>query len=113
MHEVVGDARRGLGAVDRLAFEFLQAELGGKQLGFDLGAQVAGPVSGFVGSLLEQILGFGEHGGEVVDELVAGAFERHGRLLGQNGTAGHAGAETSIIVATRLAHAVRAPARAA
>ena len=61
VHVVVGGAGGGLGAVDRLAFEFLQPELGAQQLGLDLRAQVAGLVAGFDGAPLQHFLGFGQH----------------------------------------------------
>jgi hypothetical protein len=77
---VVGDARRGACAIHRLAFELLQAQLGGQQLGFDLRAQVLRPLAGLVAGALQEILGLREHRGEIVEQRFAG--EVHGLLLG-------------------------------
>src|SRR5512135_1736928 len=79
VHVVVGDARGVLGAVDRLALQFLKAQLGGEQFRLDLRAQVLRALAAFVAGALQKILGVGKHRGEIIEERFAG--DGHARLL--------------------------------
>src|SRR5487761_1944512 len=76
---VVGHARCVLRAVDGLALQLLQAQLGGEELGLDLCAQVLRSLAAFVAGALQQVFGIREHRGEIVEERFAGSG--HARLL--------------------------------
>src|SRR5450631_279440 len=70
-HVFVGRARGRFGPFRRVILHVLQLELGGAQLGFDLRAQIGRAFARFLGGLLEQRIGFGQHFGEILDQRVA------------------------------------------
>src|SRR6185369_6193535 len=67
VHVIVGDARGGACAIGCFAFQFLQPQLGGEQLGLDLRAEILGALAGLVAGALQQILGVAQHRRKVIE----------------------------------------------
>src|SRR4029079_8401996 len=77
---VIGCLGGILGAVHRLALQFLQLELRRQQARLGLRAQVAGLLAGLVRCLVEKVLGFVDNARELIDDLIACLFDGHGLL---------------------------------
>src|SRR5664279_4013593 len=74
-HIVVGDLGGRLGAVDGVILKILQLQLRRQKFGFDLRSQVARPLAGFRGGLLEEGFGFSEYITEILDQRFATALQ--------------------------------------
>jgi hypothetical protein len=79
VHVVVGDARRRARAIHRLAFELLQPQFRGQQLRFHLRSKVLRALAGLVARAFQQVFGFAQHRGKIIEQRLAGQVHR--RLL--------------------------------